>query len=135
MKMRIPGLGGRVYAKYGTSVVLLPPGEIYTALERGVIDATEWVGPHDDMKMGFHQAARNYYYPGWHEPGTTGEFVFNKKAYDALPVDFQRMLDYITQALNTVSSSWSTSRGTRRRSRSSRPSSRARWTSSSSRTG
>jgi TRAP-type mannitol/chloroaromatic compound transport system substrate-binding protein len=52
--------------------------------------------------MGFHQAAKYYYYPGWHEPGTTGEFVFNKKAYDALPVDFRRMLDYTTQALNTV---------------------------------
>jgi TRAP-type mannitol/chloroaromatic compound transport system substrate-binding protein len=102
LKMRIPGLGGKVYAKYGTSVVLLPPGEIYTALERGVIDAAEWVGPHDDMKMGFQQAARYYYYPGWHEPGTTGEFVFNKKAYESLPVDYQRMLDYITQALNTV---------------------------------
>ena len=102
LKMRIPGLGGKVYAKAGTSVVLLPPGEIYTALERGVIDATEWVGPHDDMKMGFHQAAKYYYYPGWHEPGTTGELVFNKKAYEALPVEIQHMLDYSTQAFNTV---------------------------------
>jgi len=102
LKMRIPGLGGKVYAKFGTSVILLPPGEIYTALERGVIDATEWVGPHDDMKMGFQQAARYYYYPGWHEPGTTGEFVFNKKAYDGLPVEFRRILDYSTQALNTI---------------------------------
>jgi TRAP-type mannitol/chloroaromatic compound transport system substrate-binding protein len=102
LKMRIPGLGGKVYAHYGTSVVLLPPGEIYTALERGVIDATEWVGPHDDMKMGFQQAARFYHYPGWHEPGTTGEFVFNKKAYEALPVELQRILDYSTQAINTV---------------------------------
>ena len=102
LKMRIPGLGGKVYAHFGTSVVLLPPGDIYTALERGVIDAAEWVGPHDDMKMGFHQIARYYYYPGWHEPGTTGEFVFNKKAYEALPKEFQRMLDYTTQALNTV---------------------------------
>ena len=102
LKMRIPGLGGKVYAHFGTSVVLLPPGEIYTALERGVIDAAEWVGPHDDLKMGFQQAARYYYYPGWHEPGTTGEFVFNKKAYDALPVEFRRMLDYTSQALNTV---------------------------------
>jgi TRAP-type mannitol/chloroaromatic compound transport system substrate-binding protein len=83
-------------------VVLLPPGEIYTALERGVIDATEWVGPHDDLKMGFQQAAKYYYYPGWHEPGTTGEFVFNKKAYEALPVDIQRMLDYTSQAINTI---------------------------------
>jgi TRAP-type mannitol/chloroaromatic compound transport system substrate-binding protein len=102
LKMRIPGLGGKVYNKYGVSVVLLPPGEIYTALERGVLDAAEWVGPHDDMKMGFHQTARYYYYPGWHEPGTTGEFVFNKKAFETLPVDLQRILDYITQALNTV---------------------------------
>ncbi len=102
LKMRIPGLGGKVYANFGVSVVLLPPGEIYTALERGVIDATEWVGPHDDMKMGFHQIARYYYYPGWHEPGTTGEFVFNKKAYDALPVEYRRILDYTTEALNTV---------------------------------
>ena len=102
LKMRIPGLGGKVYAKFGTSVVLLPPGEIYTALERGVIDAAEWVGPYEDMKMGFHQIARYYYYPGWHEPGTTGELVFNKKAYDALPVEYRRMLDYSTQALNTI---------------------------------
>jgi TRAP-type mannitol/chloroaromatic compound transport system substrate-binding protein len=102
LKMRIPGLGGKVYAHFGTSVVLLPPGEIYTALERGVIDAAEWVGPHDDLKMGFQQAARFYHYPGWHEPGTTGEFVFNKKAYDALPVDLRRILDYTATALNTV---------------------------------
>jgi len=102
LKMRIPGLGGKVYAKLGTAVVLLPPGDIYTALERGVIDAAEWVGPYEDMKMGFHQIARYYYYPGWHEPGTTGEIVFNKKAYEALPVEFRRMLDYCTQALNTT---------------------------------
>jgi TRAP-type mannitol/chloroaromatic compound transport system substrate-binding protein len=102
LKMRIPGLGGKVYAHFGVSVVLLPPGEIYTALERGVIDAAEWVGPHDDMKMGFHQIARYYYYPGWHEPGTTGEFVFNRKAYESLPVEFRHILDYTTQALNTI---------------------------------
>jgi len=102
LKMRIPGLGGKVYAKFGTSVVLLPPGEIYTSLERGVIDAAEWVGPYEDMKMGFHQIARYYYYPGWHEPGTTGEFAFNKKAFEALPVDLRKMLDYSTQSLNTM---------------------------------
>jgi TRAP-type mannitol/chloroaromatic compound transport system substrate-binding protein len=102
LKMRIPGLGGKVYAAFGVSVVLLPPGEIYTALERGVIDAAEWVGPHDDMKMGFHQIARYYYYPGWHEPGTTGEFVFNRKAYESLPAEFRHILDYTTQALNTI---------------------------------
>lgn len=102
LKMRIPGLGGKVYAKFGTSVVLLPPGEIYTALERGVIDAAEWVGPHDDLKMGLQQAAKYYYYPGWHEPGTTGEFVFNKKAYEALPVDIRQILDSTCEAMHTL---------------------------------
>ena len=94
LRMRIPGLGGRVVAKAGTSVVLTPGGEIYAALERGVIDATEWVGPHDDMKLGLQNTARYYYYPGWHEPATTLEFVFNRKAYDALPVDLRRIVDY-----------------------------------------
>jgi TRAP-type mannitol/chloroaromatic compound transport system substrate-binding protein len=93
LKMRIPGLGGRVVAKAGGTVVLTPGGEIFAALERGVIDASEWVGPHDDMKLGLHNTARYYYYPGWHEPGTTLEFVFNRKAYEALPVDLRRMLD------------------------------------------
>lgn len=94
LKMRIPGLGGKVVAAAGGTVVLTPGGEIYTALERGVIDASEWVGPHDDMKLGLHQTARYYYFPGWHEPGTTGEFTFNMKAYQSLPVDLQRILDY-----------------------------------------
>ena len=100
-KMRIPGLGGKVIAKAGATVVLTPGGEIYTALERGVIDAAEWVGPHDDMKLGLHQTAKYYYHPGWHEPGTTGEFVFNKKAYDGLPVDLQRILDYAAASTHT----------------------------------
>jgi TRAP-type mannitol/chloroaromatic compound transport system substrate-binding protein len=102
LKMRIPGLGGKVVAKAGGTVVLTPGGEIYTALERGVIDASEWVGPHDDMKLGLHQTAKYYYYPGWHEPGTTGEFVFSKKSYDALPVDLQRILDYCCTAMHTL---------------------------------
>ena len=58
-----------------------------------MIDAAEWVGPHDDMQLGLHNSARYYYYPGWHEPGTMSEFTFNKKAYEALPVDFRRILD------------------------------------------
>jgi len=93
LKMRIPGLGGKVVAKAGGTVVLTPGGEIYTALERGVIDSTEWVGPHDDMKLGLHNAARYYYYPGWHEPGTTAEFGFNKKAYESLPADLRHIVD------------------------------------------
>lgn len=102
LKMRIPGLGGKVIAKAGASVVLLPGGEIYTALERGTIDATEWVGPHDDTKFGLHQAARYYYYPGWHEPGTTGEITFNRKAYDALPAELRHILDYAAASAHTI---------------------------------
>jgi len=98
LKMRIPGLGGKIVAAAGGTVVLTPGGEIYTALERGVIDSTEWVGPHDDMKLGLHNAARYYYYPGWHEPGTTAEFGFSKRAYDSLPADLKAVVDYACQA-------------------------------------
>jgi TRAP-type mannitol/chloroaromatic compound transport system substrate-binding protein len=93
LKMRIPGLGGKVVAKAGGTVVLVAGGEIFTNLERGVIDATEWVGPYHDLRMGFYQAAKYYYYPGWHEPGTYLEFIFNKKAYEALPKDLQHIVD------------------------------------------
>jgi TRAP-type mannitol/chloroaromatic compound transport system substrate-binding protein len=99
LKMRIPGLGGKIVGAAGSTVVLTPGGEIYTALERGVIDSTEWVGPHDDMKLGLHNAARYYYYPGWHEPGTTAEFGFNKKAYDGLPADLKHVVDTACQGI------------------------------------
>jgi len=104
LKMRIPGLGGKVVARAGATVVTLPAGEIYAALERGVIDAAEWIGPHDDMKLGLHKTARYYYYPGWHEPGTTTEFSFNKKAYEALPVDLRRTLDHAAAAVQVYGS-------------------------------
>jgi TRAP-type mannitol/chloroaromatic compound transport system substrate-binding protein len=103
LKIRIPGLGGKVYAKAGSAVVLLPPGEIYTALERGTLDATEFVGPHDDLKLGFQNAARYYYYPGWHEATSIAEFSFNKKAYDALPADFRHVLNYASDAIYGLS--------------------------------
>jgi TRAP-type mannitol/chloroaromatic compound transport system substrate-binding protein len=102
LKMRIPGLGGKVVAAAGGTVVLTPGGEIYTALERGVIDASEWVGPYDDMKLGLHQTAKYYYYPGWHEPGTTGEYAFNQKAYSSLPADLQRILDHVATANSSL---------------------------------
>jgi TRAP-type mannitol/chloroaromatic compound transport system substrate-binding protein len=92
-KIRIAGLGGKVYTKAGCTAVLTPGSEVYAALERGVIDACEWMAPYEDMKMGLHNTARYYYYPGWHEPGTMIAFGFNKKAYEALPVDLQRTLD------------------------------------------
>ncbi len=94
LKVRMPNLGGMVVTRAGGTAVLTPGSEIYAALERGVIDASEWVGPHDDMKLGLHKTARYYYYPGWHEPGTTLGFGFNKKAYEALPIDLRRTLDH-----------------------------------------
>jgi TRAP-type mannitol/chloroaromatic compound transport system substrate-binding protein len=100
LKMRIPGLGGKVVSKAGGTVVLLPGGEIFTSLERGVIDATEWIGPMHDLRMGFYKAAKYYYYPGWHEPGTTLEVIFNKKTYDALPKDLQQILDAVAAETN-----------------------------------
>ena len=99
LKIRIPNLGGKVYARAGATTVLTPLAEVYAVLERGVIDAAELIGPHDDMKMGLHKTARYYYYPGWHEPGTTLDFGFNKKAYEALPVDLKRTLDHAAAAV------------------------------------
>ena len=98
--MRIPNLGGRVIARAGGTSVLTPGADIYAALERGVIDAAEWIGPYDDMTLGLHKTARYYYYPGWHEPGTTTAFGFNKKAYEGLPIELQRMLDHAVAAVD-----------------------------------
>jgi TRAP-type mannitol/chloroaromatic compound transport system substrate-binding protein len=104
LRMRIVNLGGKVYARAGATTVLTPGNEIYAALERGVIDTAEWIGPHSDMQIGLHQTARFYYYPGWHEPGTTLEFGFNKKAYEALPVDLRRTLDHAAAAVQVYGS-------------------------------
>ena len=100
LKMRIAGLGGKVIARAGGTAILTPGSEIYGALERGVIDAGEWIGPHDDLQLGLHKTARYYYYPGWHEPGTVEEFSFNRKAYEALPVDLRRLLDQAVAAVH-----------------------------------
>lgn len=91
LKMRIPGLGGEVLEKAGGAAVLVAGGEIYTSLERGVIDATEWVGPYHDYRMGFHRIAQYYYYPGWHEPGSQLEFIINKEVFNNLPADLQQI--------------------------------------------
>lgn len=102
LKMRIPGLGGKVLEKAGGAPVLLAGGEIYTGLERGVIDATEWLGPFHDTLMGFHEIAKYYYTPGWHEAGTMLEFIVNKELYDKLPADLQAIL----QTAAAWSSNW-----------------------------
>ena len=101
LKMRMPGLGGRVISELGASAVLLPLGEIYTSLERGVIDATEWVGPYHDEIMGFQNVAKNYYYPGWHESGTVLELAVNRGAWETLPTDIQEIIRVAATAQNT----------------------------------
>ena len=91
LKMRIPGFAGEVLAKLGAKPTNIPPGELYTALERNTIDALEWVGPSLDLRMGFHKIAP-YYYTGWHEPATELQFMVNEKAYNKLPKDLQKIL-------------------------------------------
>ena len=100
LRMRIgTSMGGKVITRAGGTAVFTPAAGIYAALEQGVIDACEWIGPHDDMKLGLHRAARHYYYPGWHEPSSVNAFGFNKKAYEALPVDLRRTLDHAAAAV------------------------------------
>ncbi len=91
LKMRIPGFAGEVLAKLGANPTNIPPGELYTSLERRTIDALEWVGPSMDLRMGFHKIAP-YYYTGWHEPATELQFLVNKRTFDKLPGDLQEIL-------------------------------------------
>lgn len=92
LKMRIPGLGGEVLKRAGGTPVSLPGSELYTSLQSGNIDATEWVGPYNDLAFGLYKVAKYYYYPGWHEPGTTLEALINKQAFEALPADLQSIV-------------------------------------------
>lgn len=98
--MRMPGLGGEVLRRLEVTVKALPGGEIFQALKTGAIDATEWVGPYNDLAFGLHQAAQYYYWPGWHEPGTALECMVNKQALEALPADLQAVVEYACQAAN-----------------------------------
>jgi len=100
LKMRIPGLGGEVLKRAGGTPVTLAGGEIFNALKNGNIDATEWVGPHNDLAFALYKAAKYYYYPGWHEPGTTLECIVSKKAYEKLPKDLQQIVSVACQATN-----------------------------------
>ncbi len=92
LKMRIPGQGGEVMNRLGVTVQMMSGGEVYPALERGVIDATEWVGPYDDEKLGFYKIAPYYYYPGWWEPCGGVSFYINKPAWESLPANYQQAL-------------------------------------------
>ena len=100
LKMRIPGLGGDVITRAGGVSVTMPGGELYTSMQTGVIDATEWVGPYNDLAFGFHQVAKYYYYPGWHEPGPILELIVNKEAYASLPADLQAIVENAARAVN-----------------------------------
>jgi TRAP-type mannitol/chloroaromatic compound transport system substrate-binding protein len=100
LKMRIPGLGGEVLARAGGTPVTLPGGEIFTSLQTGTIDATEWVGPYNDLAFGLYKVAEHYYYPGWHEPGSMMEFTINKGAFAELPADLQAIVRITAKAIN-----------------------------------
>jgi TRAP-type mannitol/chloroaromatic compound transport system substrate-binding protein len=92
LKMRIPGMGGAVMERLGVATQTIAGGEIYTALERGAIDATDWVGPYDDEKLGFHKVAKVYHYPGWWEPGPSLSFYFHRQALDEIPAAYREIL-------------------------------------------
>lgn len=100
LKMRVPGLGGEVFSTLGVNPILLPAGEIYAALERGVIDATEWVGPALDFKMGFHKVAP-YYYSGWHEPGSILELTFNLQSWMKLSSEHKMIIEMASEEMNS----------------------------------
>ena len=100
LKMRIPGLGGEVLKRAGGTPVTLPGGELFTSLQTGAIDATEWVGPYNDLAFGLYKAAKHYYYPGWHEPGSMMELTVNKPAFEALPKDLQAIVTVAARAIN-----------------------------------
>ena len=98
LRMRIPGLGGKVLNRAGGNPILMAGGEIYTALERGTIDATEWVAPFHDMRLGLNRAAKYYYYPGWHEPGTEFELMVNINKWQQLPPDLKKIIEVAASA-------------------------------------
>ena len=100
LKMRTPGLGGEVLTKMGGTVVNLPAGEIFTALQTGAIDATEWIGPYNDLALGLHKAAKYYYTPGWQEPNVTFELTVNQSAWSKLPADLQAIVRAAARDVN-----------------------------------
>ncbi|MGB0682888.1 MAG: TRAP transporter substrate-binding protein [Magnetovibrionaceae bacterium] len=102
LKMRIPGLGGEVVKAAGGTVVNLPGGEIPPALQSGALDATEWVGPYNDLAFGLYKAAKYYYYPGWHEPATVLDNFVNLEKFNALPSDLQAIIEQANRSVNQM---------------------------------
>jgi TRAP-type mannitol/chloroaromatic compound transport system substrate-binding protein len=98
LRFRTPGLGGQVWAKLGASVTNLAAGEIFAALQSGTLDAAEFVGPYNDLALGFYQIAKNYYFPSFVEPGLATEIVVDKAKFAALPEDLQEIVKMCAQA-------------------------------------
>jgi TRAP-type mannitol/chloroaromatic compound transport system substrate-binding protein len=101
LRMRIPGIGGEVMSRLGVTVQVLGGPDIYPALERGAIDATEWVGPYDDEKLGFYQIAPNYYLPGWWEPGLNTTLQIATSAWEELPPAYQEVVESVCKEVDT----------------------------------
>ena len=93
LRFRTAGLAGKVLERLGVVVQAMPGGEIYQALEKGTIDAAEWVGPYDDLKLGFNKVAPNYAYPAFWEGGAQLDFFINQKAFSALPAEYKAMIE------------------------------------------
>jgi TRAP-type mannitol/chloroaromatic compound transport system substrate-binding protein len=106
VKMRIPGLAGRVYKELGVDSRLIAPGEIFPNLERGVIDAAEFVGPFLDRQLGLHKVAKYYYTTGWHEMATASELTINKAKWNSLPADLKAIIENACAACNVISEAW-----------------------------
>ncbi len=98
LKFRTPGLGGQVWEKLGATVVNMAGGEIFQALQSGALDAAEFVGPYNDLALGFYQVAKNYYFPSFVEPGLATELAVNLEKYNALPADLQEIVKTACQA-------------------------------------
>jgi TRAP-type mannitol/chloroaromatic compound transport system substrate-binding protein len=98
LRFRTPGLGGQVWQKMGASVTNLAAGEIFAALQSGTLDAAEFVGPYNDLALGFYQIAKNYYFPSFTEPGLATELVVSKSKYQELPGDLQEIVRSASQA-------------------------------------
>ena len=102
LTMRIPSLGGEVFRRAGGVPVTMQVSEVFTALQTGALDATEFVSPYNDLAAGYHTVAEYYYYPGWHEPGSTLETIFNKEKFESLPKDLQEILMAGTEIMNQL---------------------------------
>lgn len=100
LKIRTPGLGAEVYSRLGATTVTLPGSEVFTAMQTGAIDATDWVSPYNDLAFGIHKAAKYYYAPGWQEPQAVIELLINQDAWKTLPDDLKAIVEAAASAAN-----------------------------------